>query len=165
MTNNIFNFYSALGESGSFLSFAITIASIAGLWKMFDKAGEPGWAALVPMYNVYKLCQISIGNGWLCLLALIGIIPLVGWIAALVLLYLLAVNTAKAFGKTGGWAVGLFFLAPIFYCLLGFGDADYYGPQGIGDNRPDEAREAQTVDFEVIKNDDRDDNHVDFDVK
>ncbi|HHW95385.1 MAG TPA: hypothetical protein GX736_05620 [Mogibacterium sp.] len=150
MTDYIVELYSGAGESTSFFSIGMMILGVAGMWKMFEKAGEPGWAALIPFYNIYKLCQISIGNGWMVLLALFIPVPILGLITLAVLLYLLAVNTAAAFGKPKIWAVGLFFLSSIFYCILGFGDAEYYGPQGIGDNRSDEDREAKTVDFEVI---------------
>ncbi|NLY87699.1 MAG: signal peptidase I [Clostridiales bacterium] len=167
MTNSILNLYSEAGEGGSFFSMVMMIAAMAGLWKMFEKAGEPGWMALIPIYNIYKLCQISIGNGWLFLLALAGGIPVLGWIAMFVLIYLLAVNTAKAFGKSNIWALGLFFLAPVFYCLLGFGDADYFGPQGIGDSRPDETREANIVNFDVFNDNEINEEEaetIDFDV-
>lgn len=164
MTNYIVELYSGAGESTSFFSIAMMILGMAGMWKMFEKAGEPGWAALIPFYNIYKLCQISIGNGWMALLALFTPVPILGLITLVVLLYLLAVNTAAAFGKPKIWAIGLFFLSSIFYCILGFGDAEYYGPQGIGDNRSDEDREAKTVDFEVSSNNETVEDVEDFDV-
>lgn len=164
MTDQILELYSRAGESTSFFSMVMMILGMAGMWKMLEKAGEPGWAALIPFYNIYKLCQITIGNGWIALLALLTPVPILGLITLVVLLYLLAVNTAAAFGKPKIWAIGLFFLSSVFYCILGFGDAEYYGPQGIGDYRPDEDRDAKTVDFEVISHNENVEEVEDFDV-
>jgi hypothetical protein len=59
---------------------------------------------------------------------------------------------AVSYGKPETWAWGLLFLTPVFFCLLGFGDAEYYGPMGAGDTRTSQARSAKTVNFEVMEN-------------
>lgn len=100
---------------------AISILIIAGMWKMFVKAGKPGWGAIVPLYNTYCLFEMSFGNGWLFLLLLV---PCVDAVIAIIMM----VKLAKAFGKGGGFAVGLIFLPYVFIPMLGFGDAQYYGP-------------------------------------
>ena len=100
---------------------AITILIIAGMWKMFVKAGKPGWGAIVPFYNFYCLFEMSFGNGWLFLLLLVPCVDVVMEI-------IMMVKLARAFGKGGGFAVGLIFLPYIFIPMLGFGDAEYYGP-------------------------------------
>jgi hypothetical protein len=100
---------------------AISIVMIVAMWKLFEKAGKPGWAALVPYYNFYILFDIIYGNGWKMLLLLIPF-------ANFVFLILMYVNLAKVFGKSGGFAAGLIFLSPIFIPILGFGDASYEGP-------------------------------------
>ena len=100
---------------------AIAVLIIAGMWKMFVKAGKPGWGAIVPFYNTYCLFEMSFGNGWLFLLLFV---PCVNAVMEIIML----VKLAKAFGKGGGFAVGLIFLPYVFIPMLGFGDAEYYGP-------------------------------------
>ncbi len=101
---------------------AIAIVNIIGMWKMFDKAGKPGWAALIPFYNNYCLFDMAWGNGWMFLLLLV---PCVNYI----FLIILAFKLSSAFGRGVGFGFGLLFLTPIFYMILGFGDAEYIGPQ------------------------------------
>ncbi len=98
----------------------VCVLIIVGMWKVFAKAGEPGWAAIVPFYNNYVLFKIAMGNGWLFLLTLI---PAVGWIAPFVAYFMLA----KKFGKGTGFAIGNALLTPIFILILAFGDAEYEG--------------------------------------
>lgn len=102
------------------ITMIIAVISIIGLWKVFTKAGKPGWASIVPFYNLYTLFQIAGMNGWMFLLTFI---PLVN-VVMLVMVYL---NLAKAFGKSGAFAVGLILLGPIFFLILGFGKAQYVG--------------------------------------
>ena len=99
---------------------AIVVLIIAGFWKVFTKAGQPGWAAIVPIYNLYILLKIAGKPGWWILLFFI---PLVNLIIAI----LVAIEVAKAFGKGTGFGLGLAFLGFIFYPILGFGDATYRG--------------------------------------
>lgn len=111
---------------------AIAVVSIIAMWKIFTKAGKPGWAAIVPVYNLVVLYQI-VGMNPLFLLILIGMmIPFVNFIAAIaffVLNILVSIKLAKSFGKNGGFAVGLILLPFIFQCILGFGSAQYQGIQ------------------------------------
>lgn len=97
----------------------VAIVMIIGLWKVFVKAGREGWEAIVPIYNIYVLTEISGQSGWLFLICLIPGIGSIIWSI------MVATKLAPAFGKGGGFAVGLVLLAPIFYCILGFGDATY----------------------------------------
>ncbi len=99
---------------------AILIVVIAGLWKVFVKAGHPGWAAIIPIYNVYILLKIAGRPGWWLLLVLV---PVVSFVIAI----FVAIDIAKAFGRSAGFGVGLAFLGPIFYPILGFGDSTYRG--------------------------------------
>ena len=100
---------------------ALAVLILAGMWKIFVKAGKPGWGAIVPCYNLYCLFEMSFGNGWLFLLCLV---PCVNVVMEIILM----VKLAKAFGKGGGFAAGLIFLPVIFIPMLGFGDAEYVGP-------------------------------------
>ncbi len=97
---------------------AIVLLMVAALWKIFQKAGEPGWAAIVPIYNLVVLLKIAGKPAWWVLLMLI---PIVNFVIAIIAI--LAV--AKNFGKGAGFAMGLLFLAPIFYPMLAWGDARY----------------------------------------
>lgn len=90
-------------------------------WKLYEKAGKPGWASLVPIYNIVILMDIIRKPRWWVLLMLVPVVNIV----ILILTYL---ELAKAFGKSTGFAVGLFFFAFIFFPMLALGDAEYvYG--------------------------------------
>lgn len=99
----------------------LSILLIVGMWKMFSKAGEPGWTSIIPFLNSYKLYKIGWGSGWIFLLTLI---PIVNIIVSI----MLGIKLARAFGKGTGFAVGLILFPSLFYMILGFGDAVYYGP-------------------------------------
>lgn len=105
------------------IQLAIAVIYIAGMWKVFEKAGQPGWAAIIPIYNVYVLCKVAGRPGWWLLLFLV---PLVN----LIILFVVSFDVAKAFGKGAGFGVGLALLGFIFYPLLGFGEDRYTGPGG-----------------------------------
>lgn len=102
------------------ISLAISVVVIIGSWKVYEKAGEPGWAAIVPFYSQYVLFKIAFGSGWLFLLMFV---PCVNF----VMLIICNFKLATAFGKGTGYGFGLWLLNPIFMCLLGFGDAQYVG--------------------------------------
>ena len=106
------------------VSMAIAILMIVSMWKIFTKAGKPGWAAIVPIYNIVVLFQITGLSPWLMLLF---IVPFVNFIAMPILMILLYVKLAKLFGKSGRFAVGLIFLNVIFMPILAFSDAEYQG--------------------------------------
>ncbi|HRI81862.1 MAG TPA: DUF5684 domain-containing protein [Opitutaceae bacterium] len=103
------------------IQLAIVVAVIAGVWKTFAKAGQPGWAAIIPIYNVYILLKIANRPWWWLLLMLI---PLVNLVIAIIV----AIDVAKAFGKGAGFGIGLALLGLIFYPILGFGSATYTQP-------------------------------------
>jgi uncharacterized membrane protein YhaH (DUF805 family) len=106
---------------GGLIVLIVGIVVLIGMWKMFTKAGQPGWGCIIPIYNLYLLCKMAGRPGWWVLLMLI---PLVNIIIAI----LIWLDIAKAFGKGAGFAVGLIFLSFIFIPILGFGDATYQGP-------------------------------------
>lgn len=92
------------------------------LWKIFEKAGKPGWTALIPIYNIIIMLEI-INKPMIWLLYLI--IPLVNIYFGI----MMTVEFAKAFGKDTGFAIGMILLPIVFYPMLAFGDAQY---QGVG---------------------------------
>ena len=98
----------------------VIVLIIAGMWKMFVKAGEPGWAAIIPIYNSIILLKICNKPIWWFILLLI---PCVGIIFSIIIL----VELAKSFGKTPVYAVGMILLPFVFIPMLGFGKAQYIG--------------------------------------
>lgn len=108
----------AAGAVTMIVYLALIALMIASMWKVFEKAGQPGWAAIVPIYNIYILLKIA-GKPdiWL----LLFLIPIVNIVIA-VMTY---ISLAERFGKSTGFALGLIFLSPIFFPILGFGDAQY----------------------------------------
>jgi len=100
------------------VGLAVVVLMVAGFWKMFQKAGKPGWAAIVPIYNCLVLLDIAGKPMWWIILLLIPVVNIV-------VLAMMVGGIATNFGKGTGFAVGLFFLGPIFYPILGFGDATY----------------------------------------
>jgi hypothetical protein len=103
--------------------FAVTVIVIVAQWKIFQKAGQPGWASLVPIYNVYVTLKIVGKPGYWILLMLIPFVNIYFGIKTVHLL-------SKSFGKDVGFTLGLLFLPFIFYPILGFGSARYEGPYG-----------------------------------
>src|SRR5215510_6054620 len=99
----------------------IAVVLIAAMWKVFTKAGQPGWAAIIPIYNIYIWCKIVGRPGWWVILM---IIPFVNFIVGIIL----SIDLAKSFGKGIGFGLGLAFLGVIFWPILGFGSAQYQGP-------------------------------------
>ena len=99
---------------------AVAIFIIASQWKVFTKAGRPGWACIIPVYNLYVMLGIAGKPGWWLILFFI---PLVNFVALL----LLMLGIAAKFGKGVGFGLGLLFLGFIFFPILGFGDAVYQG--------------------------------------
>ncbi|MBQ0004358.1 MAG: hypothetical protein KBS68_00675 [Clostridiales bacterium] len=122
------------------LEFILYILLMIACWKIFTKAGEPGWTALIPFYNLYKLFKITMGNGFFVILCFL---PFFNFLA----LILLGINTARAFNRPPLFALGLILLPSVFLIILGFSNAQYVGPGGFGDYRPDEDYRENAVDF------------------
>jgi hypothetical protein len=102
----------------------LAIFLIASLWKLFTKAGKPGWAVIIPIYNLIVLLQIVGRPVWWILL--IFFVPVVNFIIWIIVLN----ELSKSFGKGIGYTIGLFFLPIIFFPILGFGSDKYVGPGG-----------------------------------
>lgn len=102
------------------ISLALCVFVLVCMWIVFRKAGKPGWAAIVPFYNLYVLFDITWGSGMRFLLLLIPIYNIILGIQT-------QVRLARAFGKSGGFAAGLVFLPYIFIPLLAFGKETYQG--------------------------------------
>lgn len=104
-----------------FVYVAILIVMIIAMWKLFSKAGQPGWAAIIPIYNVYVLLKVAGKPGWWLVLFLI---PVVSLVIAIITLH----GVSTSFGKGAGFTVGLVLLPFIFLPMLAFGSATYTPP-------------------------------------
>lgn len=102
------------------IAIAVGILMLVAQWKMYKKAGERGWAAIIPFYSNYVLVKLTWGNGWLFLFYLLPLGNIVFAIAT-------NIKLARVFGKGGGYAAGLIFFPYIFVPLLAFGKAQYQG--------------------------------------
>jgi hypothetical protein len=103
------------------LQLAVFILLIVSLWKVFEKAGKPGWAAIIPIYNVIVLLEIVGRPVWWILLLLIPCVNII-------VLVLVQIDIAKSFGKDVAFGIGLALLGFIFLPILAFSDARYIGP-------------------------------------
>lgn len=103
---------------------ALTVLTIVAMWKLFAKAGQPGWAVIVPIYNIVVMLKIVGKPLWWIILMFI---PIANIIVGLILTH----NIAKVFGKDIGFTLGLIFLPFIFYPILAFGKAVYISPQPV----------------------------------
>jgi len=105
-----------------FCSGIMFLIIVIGLWKVFVKADEPGWAAIIPIYNYYVILKI-VGRPWWWLLLLL--IPIVNLIVTIIV----AIDLAKSFGKDAAYGVILLWIFSVIgYLILGYGDAEYQGP-------------------------------------
>jgi hypothetical protein len=98
----------------------VAVLIIVSMWKVFTKAGEPGWAVLIPIYNTYVMLKIAGKPGWWLILLFIPIVNLVIGIIAVA-------GLASNFGKGVGFTVGLILLPFLFYPILAFGSSEYQG--------------------------------------
>lgn len=103
------------------IELALVVVSIASMWVVFTKAGKPGWAAIIPIYNLVVLLEIVGRPIWWIVLMLIPCV-------SIVVLLLLMIDLAKSFGKGVGFGIGLALLGFVFLPVLAFSDARYVGP-------------------------------------
>lgn len=130
------------GMMGTILLLALAwyIVQVIALWKIFAKAGEPGWKALIPFYNGYIQFKISWSTTmfWILLACVFvgsilnSFVPFIGIIVSLagtVISWISSHKLSLSFGHGIGFTLGLIFLNPIFILILGFGSSRYQGPQ------------------------------------
>ena len=124
---HVYTFIATTEQGGdpaaAILGIFILVLSMIGLWKMFEKAKQPGWAAIVPIYNLVIYMRI-IGRPWWWVILMI--IPLVNIITS----FYVSLDAAKVFGKNKVFGVvGLWMFAFIGTLMIGFGDAKYHRPK------------------------------------
>lgn len=112
------------------ISIITTIVSLVASWMIYKKMGRQGWEGIVPLYNLYVLCEELYGNGWKFLCSLI---PLYN-IYFVIKLY---IDWSHAFHKSTGFAIGMLFFPFIFQIILAFDSNAYYGDGSMANNTPD----------------------------
>jgi len=106
-----------------FVYLIFFVIAVIGMWKVFEKAGKPGWAAIIPIYNIVVLLEIVGKPTWWVILFLIPFVNLIIWI-------IVANQLSLAFGQGIGITILLIFLSIVGFLILGFGSAKYVGPGG-----------------------------------
>ena len=106
-------------------SLAVLVLYIVSMWKIFVKAGKPGWAILIPFYNILVELEI-LGRPWWFLLLMI-FIPIADFVIGIILMF----DMARVFGKSIGFGFGLLFLSFIFIPILAYSDAIFIGPIAV----------------------------------
>jgi hypothetical protein len=105
------------------------VVVLIGMWKVFTKAGQRGWAVLIPFYNIIVLLRVA-GLPWYWVFAVfLPIIPILGVLAYMVLAVMCLHRISTRFGQGVGFTIGLTLLSPIFFLILGFGSSKYVGEQ------------------------------------
>ncbi len=122
----------AIGVVVGLVWLVVALVAVIGCWKVYVKAGKPGWGVLIPIYNVFLFIDIAGRPAWWFFLLLIPVVNVVVCV-------ILALDVAKKFGKGTGFGIGLILLGVIFYPILGFGDAQYEGGGGASPAGGDDA--------------------------
>ena len=107
-----------IGAVGMIIYIALIVFLIVTMWKIFAKAGQPGWAAIIPIYNAFIMIKVAGKPGWMLILMFIPI-------ANLIVMIMVMLGLSEKFGKGGGFAAGLILLPIIFMPILAFGSAQY----------------------------------------
>lgn len=132
--NNVIALLFAIFSGVWVIFLALVIFVIIARWKLYKKAGKPGWASIVPVYNTIVLFDI-IGYKWYYIFFIfIGIIPIIGMVLSMIFAISYNIKLAKSFGQQPAFGIGLWFLNPIFTAIIAFSnDIKYVGPSVNGD--------------------------------
>lgn len=130
ISDNIFIFWDTpkpkiMEFSGSIIAIwlIVVVFIIVAMWKVFEKAGQPGWASIIPFYNIYIMTKIAGKPGWWVIMFFLPIVNII----FLIWMYNMI---SKSFGKDEGFTVGLVLLGIVFWPILGYGSSKYLGPYG-----------------------------------
>jgi hypothetical protein len=111
----------AIGGAVFLIFIVVILFYVVASWRLYSKAGVPGWGVLIPIYNIYLWCKIAGRPGWWILLLFV---PVVNIIVQLIL----CLDVAKSFGRSGAFGAGIWLLGFIFVPILGYGSSRYVGP-------------------------------------
>ena len=107
------------------IMLVVALVSIAATWKIFTKAGKPGWAAIIPIYNFVIYMQIIKRPVWWLILFFVPFVNIA-------ITIITSIDLAKVFGKSPLFGVIALWLIPVGYLILGFGSAKYVGNTASG---------------------------------
>lgn len=110
------------GLTFALIGIALALIMIISMWKVYSKAGQPGWTAIIPIVNLFFLVKVAGRPGWWFILFFI---PFVNFIVMIIIHF----DIARNFGKGAIYALGLIFLNFIFWPMLAFGKSEYIGSQ------------------------------------
>jgi len=123
--NQLLDVFKGAGIGLIVVWLAVMVFMIISWWIVLKKAGEPGWAILIPVYNFLVILRVAGKPWWWVFALLLAIIPVVGAILLLVVMILVFHGISTKFGKGAGFTVGLILLSFVFVPILAFGDAKY----------------------------------------
>lgn len=115
------------GAIGVVISVLVCLLILSATWRIFTKAGRPGWYALIPVYNVYVMLQIVKKPTWLTLLFFIPYLQLIPQI-------IISIELGKAFGKSAAFSTIFILILPLGYFIIAFDDSKYL--YGVNSNAP-----------------------------
>ena len=139
---DVFDHFFVLSLISIIVIAELIVINMIGLRKMFIKAKKPSWAAYIPIYREWVICEMGGINTYWVIFALIGVflisqIPIVGKILAVIILIyykiLSSMGISKSFGKNKSFTVGLVFVPTLYYMILGYGPSEYKGPKPVKD--------------------------------
>ncbi len=126
-TEQLLGLFKGMGTGMLIVWIAIMVFMIVSWWIVFKKAGQPGWAILIPIYNFLVILRVAGKPWWWVFAILLPIIPIVGAILLLVAMIFIFHGVSKNFGQGAGFTVGLVLLSVIFVPILAFGDYKWQG--------------------------------------
>lgn len=121
-TEQMLNLFKGMGTGMLIVWIAIMVFMIISWWIVFKKAGQPGWAILIPIYNFLVILRVASKPWWWVFALLLAIIPFAGPILLLVAMIFIFHGISKNFGQGAGFTVGLVLLSIVFVPILAFGD-------------------------------------------
>ena len=127
-----------MGGAIAIVYLIVIVVEVAAFWKIYTKAGEPGWACIIPIYNLIVLLRIVGKPTWWIVLL---IIPIVNIVVLIMLMH----SLSKSFGKGVGFTIGLVVLGVVCYPILGFGSDAYVGPGGEESGAGDAAGSGESA--------------------
>ncbi len=117
-----------IGAIVAVISVLVFLLILFATWRIFSKAGRPGWYALIPIFNVYVMLQIVKKPTWLTLLFFIPYVQLIPQI-------IISIELGKAFGKSSAFSAIFILILPLGYFIIAFDDSKYL--YGVNSNPPD----------------------------
>ena len=115
----------ALGTGMFVFALVVAVFMIVVQWRIFEKAGQPGWAALIPIYNTIVMLKAAKLSPWLIFVFLLAIIPIVGIIIVGIFSIFITIKLGTAFNRGVGFIIGMLFLPIIFYPILAFDNSKW----------------------------------------